>query len=41
MSGELALPDFGIAIIGKDHWSHTIRDDASFLQLLVISPDVV
>ena len=41
MSGELALPDFGIGIIRKDHGSHAIRDDACLLQFFMISPNVV
>jgi hypothetical protein len=27
MSGELALSNFGIGVIGKYHWCDTIRDD--------------
>jgi hypothetical protein len=31
MGGELALPDFGIGVIGEEHWSDSIRDDSCLL----------
>jgi hypothetical protein len=41
MSGELALPDFGIGIIRKDHGSDAVRDDSCLLQFFMISPNMV
>jgi hypothetical protein len=41
MGGELALPDFGIRVIGKDHRSDPISDNSRLFQLLVISPNMI
>ena len=39
MRGQLALPNFGIGIIGEKHGSNPIGYNACFFQFLVILPD--
>lgn len=41
MGGELAFPDFGVAIIGKDHGSDPVRDDPRLFQLFMIFSNMI
>ena len=41
VGGELALTDFGIGVIRKEHGSDPVGDDSRLFQLFVIFADVV